>query len=211
MDIISLFQLFLHIDDYLLSVTETYGLLTYLILFAVIFLETGLVVTPFLPGDSLLFVAGAIASLGSLNVWLLVLLLFFAAVLGDTANYFIGSTWGRRIAEYAQRKNFIINYNHIKKTEEFYEKYGGSAIILARFVPIIRTFAPFVAGLGKMDYKRFIIYNLSGGLLWVLLFVLGGFFFGNIPIVKENFSIVIIVIIIISIIPIIIELIKLRK
>lgn len=211
MDIINIFQFFMHIDVHLANITASYGLLTYLILFLIVFFETGIVITPFLPGDSLLFAAGAISSLGTLNVVLLVLVLFFAAVLGDTVNYWIGRTWGRHILIWANKRNFVINKDHIKKTEEFYAKYGGKAIVLARFVPIIRTFAPFVAGIGVMNYRKFIIYNFAGGLLWVLLFVLGGFLFGNIPIVKDNFSFVILGIIILSVIPIVIEMVKSRN
>lgn len=201
MDLASFFHFLLSLDDSLLTLVQNYGSLSYLVLFAVIFLETGVIITPFLPGDSLLFAAGALASLGALNVISLCVILFIAAVLGDSLNYLIGNTWGRRIAEYAHRKNFFINYKHIAATEAFYEKHGGKAIIFARFMPIVRTFAPFVAGIGKMNYSKFAFYNICGALAWVLLLVCGGYFFGNIPIVKDNFELVILAIIVISFIP----------
>lgn len=204
-DISTIFQFLMHIDDSLVQLVQNYGFISYLILFLVIFFETGVVITPFLPGDSLLFATGAIAAIGEFNVFFLMFILILAAFLGDNLNYFVGIKWGRKIVDYAHRKNFIINYNHIQATEEFYHKYGGKAIILARFMPIVRTFAPFVAGIAKMDYHKFITRNLFGGILWVLLFVLGGFFFGNIPLVKENFEIVIIAIIILSFVPPVIE------
>lgn len=199
----------LHIDVHLMELTSTYGALTYGILFAIVFAETGFVVTPFLPGDSLLFAAGAIAALGTMNVWMIVGILFIAAVLGDAANYWIGHFFGQKIIE---SKNFpLIKKEHIDEAQGFYEKYGGKAIILSRFVPIVRTFAPFVAGVGKMDYSKFLMYNVVGAAIWVPLFTFVGFFFGNIPSVKHNFTLVILGIIIVSIVPIIIESIKAKK
>ena len=179
-----LIDLFLHVDKNLAVIIAQYGTLTYGILFAVVFMETGLVVTPFLPGDSLLFASGALAAMGSFNIWILYLMFLAAAILGDTVNYWIGYFFGQKIVD--NPKITFINQDHIHKTEQFYKKYGGKTIILARFVPIVRTFAPFVAGVGTMDYKKFIFYNIIGGVCWVLLFTLAGYFFGSIPIIKEN-------------------------
>jgi membrane-associated protein len=194
----------LHIDIYLTEIVNAYGALSYFLLFAVIFIETGLVFIPFLPGDSLLFAAGAISAISLLNIFVLILILWIAAFLGDTVNYFIGKIFGEKLTN-------KINQKYLIRTQEFYKKYGGITIFLARFIPIIRTFAPFVAGLGKMDYKKFISYNATGGLVWVLLFTLSGYFLGNIPQVKENFFIIVIIIIIISLLPILFELIKNKK
>ncbi len=205
----SFLDYFLHLDTHLTELVSQYGLLTYGILFLIIFAETGFVVTPFLPGDSLLFAAGAIAALGSLNIGFMVLLLITAAILGDTINYWIGHFFGRKIVD--NPKIPLINQNHIDKTEEFYKKHGGKTIILARFIPIIRTFAPFVAGVGSMDYKKFITYNVVGGIVWVLLFSLAGYFFGNMEFVQENFHYVIVVIIFISILPMVYEYIQSKK
>jgi len=193
-----LVDLFLHIDKNLVAVVASYGGWSYLILFLVIFMETGLVVTPFLPGDSLIFAAGAICAMGSLSIYWLTALLFAAAFLGDTVNYWIGHFVGPKAFE---GKNRLLKKEHLLKAQVFYDKHGGKAIILARFVPIVRTFAPFVAGVGKMDYSKFIFYNMIGGIIWVCLFVFSGFFFGNLPLVKENFHNVIIVIILISVLP----------
>jgi len=195
----------LHLDVYLGSIINQYGVLTYAILFLIIFVETGLVFVPFLPGDSLLFAAGAFASLGSMNIFLLLILLVIAAVAGDTANYWIGHFFGEKIVA---NPHIPINEDHIKKTSEFFKKYGGKTIILARFIPIIRTFAPFVAGAGQMNYGKFISFNIIGGTAWVLIATLAGYFFGNIPFVKENFSLVIIGVVIISILPIVFEFAK---
>jgi membrane-associated protein len=189
---------FLHIDKHLNSVIQTYGVWSYGLLFFVIFMETGFVVTPFLPGDSLLFAGGSFAALGSFNIVLLYLLLLAAAVLGDTVNYWIGHKFGPKLIE---SNNRFIKKEHLSKTHRYFEKYGGKTIIVARFIPIVRTFAPFVAGIGSMTYKRFLLFNIIGGALWVSLFVFGGYFFGNIPIVKNNFTFVILVIIIISVFP----------
>ncbi len=193
-------DIILHLDEYLASITSQYGLLTYALLFLVIFAETGFVVTPFLPGDSLLFAAGAIASLGSLNIIIVWALLLVAAIAGDTVNYWIGHFFGRKIVDNPKIK--FINQEHIDKTEQFFKKYGGKTIILARFVPIVRTFAPFVAGVGVMDYKKFILYNIIGGTLWVTLFTMLGFIFGNIPLIKENFHYAVFGIIFLSLVPI---------
>lgn len=175
----------------------------------IVFAETGLVVTPFLPGDSLLFAAGAIAALGSLNIWLVGAVLMIAAIAGDTVNYWIGHFFGKKIVENPNIK--FINQEHIDKTEKFYKKYGGKTIILARFVPIVRTFAPFVAGIGVMNYQKFILYNVIGGVIWVSLFTMTGFFFGNMPFITENFHYAILVIVILSVIPMIYEYIQHKR
>lgn len=202
----NLLDLFLHLDEYLATIITTYGAWTYGILFVVIFIETGLVVTPFLPGDSLLFAAGTFAALGALNIWGLVGLLFVAAVLGDAVNYSIGHYLGERAYNIKWIKK-----EYLEKTHAFFEKHGGKAIFLARFVPIVRTFAPFVAGIGKMSYSYFATYNIVGGLTWVTLFTLMGFFFGNIPFVKANFEFVIVAIILISVVPMFVEWWKARR
>ena len=193
-------DLFLHLDKHLGELIQQYGVWTYAILTLVVFCETGLVVTPFLPGDSLLFAAGALAALPAspLRVEMLFLLLAGAAIAGDTVNYWIGHKVGPRAFE--GRIKFL-NKRHLERTHEFYERYGGKTIIIARFVPIVRTFAPFVAGIGSMSYGRFIVYNVVGGIAWVAICLFGGFFFGNLPFVKENFSVVILAIIFISILP----------
>lgn len=206
MDVIKfLIDFIIHIDVHLGSIISTYGLATYVILFLIIFMETGLVFTPFLPGDSLLFAAGAFAALGSLNIWALFFLMFIAAVLGDTANYWIGYFFGKRIVAHPK---IPIDEGHIEETQKFFHKHGGKTIILARFMPFIRTFAPFVAGVGRMSYKQFFSYNVIGGLLWVAIATFAGYFFGNIKFVRENFSLVIFGVIIISLVPIIVELLR---
>jgi len=194
----------LHLDKNLSLIIQSFGAWTYFILFLIIFAETGLVVAPFLPGDSLLFAAGSFAAIGSLNVFWLFVLLSFAAILGDTINYSLGKFIGPKV--FHERKSRYFNKEHLERTHRFYEKYGAKTIILARFVPVIRTFAPFVAGIGRMRYAKFLLYNILGGLLWVALFVFGGFYFGNIPLVKNNFTIAILVIIFLSIMPIIVEI-----
>ncbi len=207
MDIIkSLLDLFLHLDEYLAQIISQYGVWTYGLLFVVVFMETGFVVTPFLPGDSLLFAAGTFAALGSLNVWLLFFLLASAAILGDTVNYWIGHYLGDRAYNIKWIKK-----EYLDKTHAFFEKHGGKTILLARFVPIVRTFAPFVAGIGRMSYGYFISYNFIGGIVWVALFTFAGYFFGNIPFVKENFEFVIVAIILVSVVPIFVEWWKARR
>ncbi|MCJ7565758.1 MAG: DedA family protein [Candidatus Aminicenantes bacterium] len=199
----------IHLDTHLSDLIQTYGLWTYLILFVVIFCETGLVVTPFLPGDSLIFAAGTFAARGDLKVGWLFLVLAAAAVIGDTVNYWIGKIIGPKI--FHKEKTRFFRKEYLGRTHEFYEKYGAETIIIARFVPIIRTFAPFVAGIGRMSYLKFISYNVIGGVGWVAIFTFGGYFFGNIPFVKNNFSIVIIAIILISLVPAVLEFLKHRK
>ncbi|HEX7335607.1 MAG TPA: DedA family protein [Gemmatimonadales bacterium] len=199
---------FLHLDQHLSQIISTYGVWTHLILFLIVFCETGLVITPFLPGDSLLFAAGTFAALGALDLWLVVILLIVAAIIGDTVNYWVGAFIGPRAFRGDIR---FLRKEYLDRTHAFYEKHGGKTIILARFVPIIRTFAPFVAGVGAMSYPKFITYNVVGAVLWVGLFVLGGYFFGNIPIVRENFTIVILAIIAISVMPIAVEALRTRR
>jgi membrane-associated protein len=201
----SILDFLLHLDVHLGQIIGTYGIATYAILFAIIFVETGLVFMPFLPGDSLLFVAGAFAALGSLNIFVLLFLLTLAAIAGDTANYWIGHFSGEKIIA---SKKFPINEKHLAKTHEFFQKHGGKTIILARFVPVIRTFAPFVAGIGKMQYGRFLSYNVIGAVLWVAVGTLAGYFFGNIPIVKNNFTLFIMAVVIISLLPILAQIIR---
>ena len=208
MDLIAyLIDLFLHLDEHLSMVLSRYGAWTYLILFVVIFLETGLVVTPFLPGDSLLFAAGTFAALGDLDVVLLFLLLFVAAVAGDTVNYWIGRRIGPKVFETNVR---WLKREYLERTHRFYERHGGKTIFLARFVPIVRTFAPFVAGVGEMSYGRFLAYNLVGGLVWTGGFVFLGYFFGNLPIVRDNFSFVVLGIIFVSLLPMLVEFVNSR-
>jgi len=198
-----------HIDKYLTIIIQQYGILTYVILFFVIFLETGVVVTPFLPGDSILFAAGALAGIGSMNIFTLMVVGYFAAILGDTSNYYIGRMIGRKILE--KDKVGFINKEYLKRAQKFYEKYGSKTIVLARFIPIIRTLAPFVAGIGQMNYLEFIPYNMIGGGLWLSLFLGGGYFFGNLSFIKEHFSYELIVLIMISLLPGAIVSIKERK
>lgn len=197
----------LHIDKHLSTLIQTYGVGTYIILFLIIFCETGLVVTPFLPGDSLLFATGAFAAQGVLNIWLMLTLLIVAAVLGDSVNFWIGHHIGKRLAKGSK----IVNPAHIQRTQDFYNKYGSKTIVLARFIPIVRTFAPFVAGIGNMHYGKFMFYNVIGGLIWVGLFTMAGYLFGNIPWVQDNFSLVILGIIAVSVVPAAIEFLRHRK
>ena len=205
---------FLHLDRHLAEVIRAYGTWTYGLLFLVVFLETGLVVTPFLPGDSLLFAAGSFAAIHAqdgapaLSVWLLFVLLSVAAILGDTVNYAIGHYLGPKVFHY--EKSRLFNPEHLRRTHAFYEKYGGKTIIIARFVPIVRTFAPFVAGIGAMSYARFLAYNVIGGLLWVTICLFAGYFFGNLPFVRKNFSLVILAIIVISVLPALYEYLRHR-
>lgn len=198
-------EVFLHLDLYLGDVIRNYGVWTHLLLFVIVFCETGLVVTPFLPGDSLLFAAGTFAAQGSLNIAGLLFLLAVAAIGGDALNYFVGYYIGPRMNPEGGR---FIKKKYLDRTHRFYEKYGKMTIILARFVPIVRTFAPFLAGVGSMRYLEFAAYNVIGGLAWVTLFLGGGYFFGNIPAVKNNFSFVIMAIILISVMPIAIEFLR---
>jgi len=200
-----LIEVFLHLDMYLDTVIQQYGVWMYFLLFVVVFLETGIVVTPFLPGDSLLFATGALCARGDLAVGWLFMLLCLAAVLGDTVNYSIGHLVGPR-AFHGQ--NRLFKREHLDRTHQFYERHGGKTIVLARFIPIIRTFAPFVAGIGRMSYGRFVTYNVLGGLLWTALFVFGGYYFGNQPWVKRNFTFVILAIIVISLLPLVVEFIQ---
>jgi membrane-associated protein len=205
-----LIDLFLHLDQYLGTLIYQMGGWTFALLFLVIFMETGLVVTPFLPGDSLLFAAGSLAAIESshLNVVLLYVVLAVAAIAGDTVNYWIGHTLGPRV--FTEKVPFL-KKEYLERTHEFYEKHGGITIFLARFIPIIRTFAPFVAGVGSMTYGHFISYNIFGGLTWTALFIFGGYFFGNLEIVKNNFSLVIIAIVVISVMPAVYEFIRSRR
>ena len=196
-------DLFIHLDKHLNVIIQNYGVWTYLLLFLIIFCETGLVVTPLLPGDSLLFAAGTFAALGSLEVGWLFVLLSVAAIAGDTVNYWIGHYVGPKV--FSKEGVRFLNKEYLERTHDFYEKHGGKTIIIARFMPIIRTFAPFVAGIGRMTYGHFISYNVLGGLAWIAIFVFGGYYFGNLPFVKRNFTLVILAIIFISVLPGVIE------
>ncbi len=201
-----IFNFILHVDEYLTLLVNQFGVWTYVILFLIIFAETGLVIIPFLPGDSLLFVVGTLAGGGILNIWFVYFSLLIAAILGDTVNYWIGHKLGTKVFEKSNSRFF--NKAHLEKTREFYEKYGGKTIILARFVPIVRTFAPFVAGVGTMHYDTFITYNIVGAFIWVTSITFAGYFLGGLPIIKNNFETAIFVLIGISILPMIIEYIK---
>lgn len=181
-------DLVLHFDKYLPGIISSYGFWTYLVLFAIVFCETGLVVLPYLPGDSLLFVAGTLAGAGYLNIWILLVIFIAAAILGDTVNYWIGHTTGMKVLE---KKYSFVRPEHLDRTRDYFARYGGITIVIARFVPFIRTFAPFLAGVGKMRYRWFLTYNIAGGCLWILAFTSAGYFFGGLPIVKENFSLII--------------------
>jgi membrane-associated protein len=199
----SLADIVLHLREHIGELIAQYGPYIYVIFFVVIFCETGLVLTPFLPGDSLLFTAGAFAALGELNIWLMFALLSAAAILGDTVNYWIGHYVGPKVFKW--KKSRFFNPEHLQRTHAFYEKYGGKTIILARFVPIIRTFAPFVAGIGAMTYAKFILYNVVGGLAWVAICLFAGYWFGNMPWVAKHFELVIVAIIFVSVLPLIYE------
>ena len=210
MDLLSGFMdLILHLDQHLRDLAQTYGVWVYVVLFLIVFLETGVVVTPFLPGDSLLFVAGTIAAAGELNVHALVLLLIAAAIAGDSLNYSIGRYLGARVFRFDDSRFFKRAY--VDRTHAFFERHGGKAIIIARFVPIIRTYAPFVAGIGAMRYRRFLTFNVTGAVLWVALLTYAGFFFGNLPLVRNNLTAVILGIIVLSIMPAIIEFWRARR
>jgi membrane-associated protein len=209
MEIIKWFvEFILHMDKQLDLIVKSMGLWSYALLFVVIFVETGVVIMPFLPGDSLLFAAGSLAALGSFNIFGLFALLALAAIVGDTVNYWIGHFIGPRV--FSEKIPFL-KKEYLDRTHAFYEKHGGITIFLARFIPIIRTFAPFVAGVGRMSYGYFITYNIVGGLVWTALFTFGGYFFGNIPFVKNNFSLVIIAIVVISVLPAVYEVIQARR
>ena len=197
----------LHIDKYVGVLAETFGVFTYAILFLIIFLETGLVITPFLPGDSLLFVLGAFSAQGTFNVLLLFILLVIAAILGDSVNYWIGNYFGERV--FANSRFF--RKEHLERTKEFYRKHGGKAVVLGRFAPIIRTFVPFVAGVGKMNYPTFLTYNILGAIVWIALFLFAGYFFGNLPLVEKNLTVIIYIIVVISFIPIILEYVRHKR
>jgi membrane-associated protein len=201
-------DIFLHLDEHLKPILAEYGSWTYLLLFAIIFCETGLVVTPFLPGDSLLFAAGAFAATGSLSLTILIVSLIIAAILGDTVNYWVGDKLGARLLAFKRFR--LVKPEHLAYTHEFYEKYGGKTIILARFVTIVRTLAPFVAGLGTMTYGKFMSYNVTGGVAWVVICTVAGYLFGNLPFVQENFSLVILAIIVLSVLPAVWEIWKAR-
>ncbi|MGL5252907.1 MAG: DedA family protein [Moraxella sp.] len=203
-----LIDFILHIGDHLQELVKNYGNWIYAILFAIVFCETGLVVLPFLPGDSMLFAAGAIAAVGDMNVFVLMGLLIIAAVLGDFVNFEIGKHFGQRL--FANPSSKIFKQSYLQKTHDYYEKYGGRTIIIARFIPIVRTFAPFVGGMGKMNYAQFARYNVMGAVLWVTLFTLLGYFFGQLPFVKQHFSWIMIGIIVVSVVPMVVEIIRHR-
>jgi membrane-associated protein len=209
----ALIDLFVHFDRHLAEFVQTYGAWVYALLFVIIFAETGLVVTPILPGDSLLFAAGALAATGSLDIKLLLPLLIAAAVLGDAVNYSVGNAVGPRIFTAIDRTSWwqrMLNRDHLEKAHRFFEKYGGKAIVLGRFVPIVRTFVPFVAGAGTMTYSTFAFYNVTGAIIWVGICALGGFAFGNVPIVRDNFTLVALGIVAVSMLPLVIEFIRHR-
>ena len=205
----SLIDFILHIDRHLSGIIQNYGTWTYLILFLIIFCETGLVVTPLLPGDSLLFAAGAFAAQGVLDPLLLMVLLSVAAIAGDTVNYWIGYHTGPKI--FRKENVRFLNREYLERTHRFYERHGGKAILLARFAPILRTFAPFVAGIGRMTYGRFVVYNVIGGVLWIGVFLLGGYFFSSLPVVEQNFTLVVVAIILISLMPSVVGLVRHRR
>ena len=207
--LLNFIDIFIHLDQHLSLLIQSFGGWAYLIVFLVIFCETGLVVTPILPGDSLLFGLGAIAAMGALKVEWLFVMLSIAAIAGDTVNYMIGHYVGPRV--FARESSRFLKKEYLERTHRFYEKYGGKTIVIARFVPIIRTFAPFVAGIGSMTYSRFIVYNIVGGISWIALFIFGGYYFGNLSIVKRNFTLVIFAIIFISILPGVIEYVRQRR
>ena len=202
-------DLFLHLDDYLGTIIQTFGAFTYIILFAIIFAETGLVVVPFLPGDSLLFVAGTLAGAKHLNIIITYLTLLSAAIIGDTVNYWVGHHIGPKV--FAKENSRIFKKEYLEKTREFFARHGGKAIILARFLPIIRTFAPFVAGVGKMHYETFLFYNVIGGFTWVTLFTFAGYFFGGLEFVQENFHYAVVGIIFVSVLPMLLEYVNYKR
>jgi membrane-associated protein len=198
----------IHLDHHLSVIVDYYGAITYLILFLIIFCETGLVVTPFLPGDSLLFVVGALAAQGTLSIFWIMVLLSAAAILGNISNYFIGRLLAPQV--FGKKRIKFIKLEYLERTQRFYEKHGGKTLIITRFLPVFRTFAPFLAGVGHMPYRRFLLYNFIGGLSWINLFIWAGYFFGNLPFVEKNFSYVILVIIVLSLIPAAVEFFRAR-
>lgn len=202
-------DLLLHLDQHLTAFLQQHGAWVYVLLFMIVFAETGLVVTPFLPGDSLLFVAGTLAAAGGMDIRLLIVLLTIAAIAGDTVNYWFGNYVGPRV--FTSENSRFLNRQHLERTHAFYERHGGKTIVIARFVPIIRTFAPFVAGVGKMPYPRFLAYNVFGGILWVVSLTLAGYYFGNLPFVKNNLTLVILGIIVVSIMPGVVEYLRQRR
>jgi membrane-associated protein len=202
------FDILLHLDKYMDLMIQTMGFWSYVIIFLIIFCETGLVVTPILPGDSLLFAIGTFAAIGSFDIVMVLILLTIAAIAGDTVNYWIGNYLGPKVFHYEDSRFF--KKRHLERTHQFYEKHGGKTIIIARFIPIIRTFAPFVAGIGSMTYRKFLSYNVVGGFFWIFSLTLAGYFFGNIPVVRENFSLVIVAIVVISVMPGVIEYLRQR-
>jgi membrane-associated protein len=206
--IASLLDILLHLDRHLGEIIRDFGVWTYLILFVIVFCETGLVVTPILPGDSLLFAVGTFAALGALDLAVALILLSVAAVAGDSINYAIGYRVGPSV--FRGERSRWVNRKYLDRTHEFYERHGSKTIVIARFVPIIRTFAPFVAGIGRMTYSRFLTYNVAGGIAWIVIFVLGGYLFGNIPVVRRNFTVVILAIVVISVLPAVIEILRQR-
>jgi membrane-associated protein len=205
----NIFDFIVHIDEHLANIITLFGGWTYFILFAIIFVETGVVIAPFLPGDSLLFAVGALAGGGLLNIWETYIIMLAAAIIGDTANYWIGHHMGPKI--FAKENSRLFNREYLEKTREFYEKYGGKAVIIARFMPIIRTFAPFVAGIGNMHYNTFLLYNVTGGFLWVTSLTFAGYFFGGLSFIKDNFEYMVLGIIAISLLPMVIEYIKFKR
>ncbi len=210
MEILTAFiDIVLHLDAHLLALVQEYGVWVYAILFCIIFAETGLVVAPFLPGDSLLFVIGALCGMGSLELEVAMPLLILAAFAGDNTNYWIGRLLGLRLLERAGPR--FIKHEHLEKTHAFYEKHGGKTVIFARFLPIIRTFAPFVAGIGTMNYRHYLMFSLAGGISWIGSLILAGYFFGNIPVIKDNLTLMILVIVVISFVPAILEFLKHRR
>jgi membrane-associated protein len=204
-----IFEFFLHLDENLAKIIELFGPASYVILFLVIFAETGLVITPFLPGDSLLFAVGALAGAGYLNIVILYFTILIAAIIGDTVNYWAGHHIGPRV--FSREKHLLFNRNYLIKTNDFYKKHGGKTIILARFIPIIRTFAPFVAGVGRMNYTTFLFYNVIGAFVWVTSLTFVGYFFGGLPIIKNNFEYAVFIIIAISLLPVLVEFIKHKR
>jgi membrane-associated protein len=210
----ALIDLFVHFDKHLAEFVQAYGVWVYAFLFLIIFAETGLVVTPFLPGDSLLFAAGALAATGAFNIWVLIPLLMAAAILGDAVNYAVGDAVGPRVftsVDHTSLWHRVLNRDHLAKAHAFFEKYGGKAIILGRFVPIVRTFVPFVAGAGTMTYATFALYNVTGGIIWVAICTLAGYAFGNVPVVRDNFTLVALGIVFVSLLPIIVEFVRHRR